>query len=914
MIQSQSSGHAKSYFSEALLKSDYFLGDQELNGTFRGGLSERLGITGIATRDQFFALCENRHPETGKPLTPRTKKDRTVGYDINFHVPKSVSILHALARDNHVLEAFHSSVIDTMRDIEKDTRTRVRKNGRYEDRVTGEFLYVDFIHQTARPVDGFAPDPHLHAHCYVFNVTWDKEEGRLKAAQFRHINSDMPFYQAAFHKRLSDKLVALGYQVRLTEKSFEVEGVPQEVINLFSKRTDAIGRVAKEKGITDAGQLAELGARTRAKKDKGLSMDELREDWRQQIHSLSGQDTSGEQAVRNGPLLEKHRETRNLSLESCIDYTLSHSFTRASVVPFNRLAATALRFSIGSSLVPDAIVEGLRNDRRIIQVKERNTLLCTTKEVLREEQKMVQLAVDGKGKFAPLCLDVPEIRAQGQQGNAIRHILTTSDMVSIVRGAAGAGKTTLMKEAIEHIETAGKTVSIVAPLSRVSRGVLKKEGYDDAQTVATFLMDTKRQEDIKGQVLWVDEAGMLGTQDMSALLQIATKQKVRIILGGDTRQHASVARGDALRILNTIGGIQAAEVDKIYRQKEEVYREAVKDLSQGKIADGFDKLDSIAAIKETDLFGENSPLVNDYVASIKNNKAALVICPTHDHGEKVTNALRGRLKQEGLIGKKEITALRYKNLNLTPAQKTDWRNFQLGSVVQFNQNRKGVQRGSVWKVASASEAEVTIADAKGRHLPLALEKTEQFDLYKEQEITLAKGDKVQITKNSFDREKKRLNNGDVFDVASVSQKGTIILVNNSGKATYEIDKTFGNIAHAHCVTSHASQGATVDEIFIAQHSATFPASDAKQFYVSVSRAREKVSIYTDDKQELLYQVSETGDRQSAMELVREKSPGIDAIRHAQMEMQKVQEIEHGKTTQDPSPQQTITYEDYEPGL
>ncbi|MEZ4901802.1 MAG: relaxase domain-containing protein [Spirosomataceae bacterium] len=99
----------------------------------------------------------------------------------------------------------------------------------------------------------------------MFNATWDETERQIKAVQFRDIKRDMPYYQARFHKRLSDQLMALGYEIRRMEKSFEVEGVPQRVIDLFSKRTDEIGRVAQEKGITDAKELSELGARTRAK-------------------------------------------------------------------------------------------------------------------------------------------------------------------------------------------------------------------------------------------------------------------------------------------------------------------------------------------------------------------------------------------------------------------------------------------------------------------------------------------------------------------------------------------------------------------------------------------------------------------------------------------------------------------------
>lgn len=59
----------------------------------------------------------------------------------------------------------------------------------------------------------------------------------------------------------------------------------------------------------------------------------------------------------------------------------------------------------------------------------------------------------------------------------------------------------------------------------------------------------------------------------------------------------------------------------------------------------------------------------------------------------------------------------------------------------------------------------------------------------------------------------------------------------------------------------------MDEVFIAQPAATFAATNAKQFYVSVSRGKERAIIYTDDREELLHHASELGIRQSAMELV-----------------------------------------------
>lgn len=69
------------------------------------------------------------------------------------------------------------------------------------------------------------------------------------------------------------------------------------------------------------------------------------------------------------------------------------------------------------------------------------------------------------------------------------------------------------------------------------------------------------------------------------------------------------------------------------------------------------------------------------------------------------------------------------------------------------------------------------------------------------------------------------------------------------------------------VTSHSSQGKTVDRVFVGQSSESFPASSPEQFYVSASRARESVTIYTDNKHDLLDAVNRSDERLSATELV-----------------------------------------------
>lgn len=889
MIQSRASGHAKKYFSDALVKSDYYVSDQELPGFWQGKLAERLGLSGDTTKETFFALCENRHPQTGENLTPRTKVDRRIGYDINFHCPKSVSILHAFSGDDHILSAFRESVTETMQAIEADAQARVRKGGAYADRNTGELAWAHFVHQTARPVEGALPDPHLHSHCFVFNATWDDVEGRIKAGEFGEIKHDMPYYQSHFHKVLADKLTDLGYQVRKTDKSFEIEGVPQQVIDLFSKRTDEIGRAAKEKGITDLKEKSELGARTRAKKQKGANMNDLIKEWRGQIMGLVPESAiEGGKAVRFAPL----KEASNLTAQGCLDYAVSHCFERYSVMDGRRILETAYQRAIGCSGVSAEEIHRLfQEDKRIIHIEEKGRTLCTTKEVLMEERRMVELARSGQGAMIPLYSVAPDLALSGQQKTAVEHILTTPHRVSIIRGAAGSGKTTLMQEAVGKIEESGKRVITVAPTAYASRGVLREKGFDDATTVAHLLTDKNLQATLKNQVLWVDEAGLLGTKDMTALLELTKEQNARLILAGDTRQHASVVRGDALRILNTVAGIRTAEVSKIYRQTRADYRAAVQDLSEGRIAEGFERLDGLGFIKAA---GEDA-LVKDCVAVIKRGKSALVVSPTHAQGDEITVSIRGELRNQGLLGKKEIEASSLKNLNLTEAEKSDPRNFDLGQIVQFNQNAPGFMRGSQWTVAETTQRHVRLRNGDGTAKALPLGMADRYDVFTQESIPLSSGDKIRITKNGFDQGRHRLNNGDMLTVVSVSKRGAILLRNEGSKAVYTVDKNFGHLAHAHCITSHASQGKTVDEVFIYQPAATFPATDAKQFYVSVSRARDKAHIYTDDKEELLAHAERLRERQSALELV-------GAARHREeIFRQQVTEKDHA-----PSKDRTLT--------
>src|SRR5271157_3788185 len=136
VTQQNSASGAKRYYT----KADYYSEGQEIVGSWGGKGASRLGLEGTVDKFSFERLCDNLDPRTGTPLTVRTRSERRVGYDFTFSVPKSVSLLYAMSGDQGIMDAFRGAVDETMRDMEAEMKTRVRKKRQDIDRSTGNMV------------------------------------------------------------------------------------------------------------------------------------------------------------------------------------------------------------------------------------------------------------------------------------------------------------------------------------------------------------------------------------------------------------------------------------------------------------------------------------------------------------------------------------------------------------------------------------------------------------------------------------------------------------------------------------------------------------------------------------------------------------------------------------------------------
>jgi conjugative relaxase-like TrwC/TraI family protein len=856
VVAHKSAAAALKYFDEGLKREDYYAKGQEVPGKWHGRAAKRLGLSGNVERKDFAALVENRHPETGARLTPRTKMERRVGYDLTFSVPKSVSLLHALGGDTQILAAFREAVVETMAEVEALASTRVRKGGAQGERITGNLAWAEFVHFTSRPVGGI-PDCHLHCHVFAPNLTFDEVESRWKAASWMNIKKDAPYSDAVFEARLAHKLVQLGYEIERTSIGWEIAGIPRSLVDKFSRRTAQIEKLAREKGITNPKDLDALGALTREGKRRGLTHEDLKKAWEARLSPEEKELISKVASSRRGKSADR-KET--ISPRKAFDDACEKLFAKSSVIEVKRLLEQTLRYGVGQITPEAAWSEFMRRDMIVKDIS--GETLCTSVDVLSEEIALINFVRTSRGTCAPLVPGILRLGGEGLSAEyeaAARHVLKSNDQVIGVRGAAGTGKTTLMREVARQIEAAGLKLFAFAPSADASRGKLREDGFTNAETVAHLLMNKRLQEEIRGQVIWIDEAGTIGIADMAAVMRLAGSS-TWVILTGDTAQHAPIPRGDPFRLVQAYAGLKVAELTEIHRQQREVYRKAVAAFSKGDLRTGFRRLDELGAIVEVADDAERYRMLAEDYLHLSRRGSVLVVSPTHAEGAKVTEAIREARKQAGQLGPEKLFT-QFQNLQWEEPDRRRSENFAPGLVVQFHQNAPGIPRGTLLRVVGIENGAVLAAPITGDKINLPLEHASRFLVYEERQINLAAGDRIRITRGGESENGRRLNNGNLFTIRKIGRDGAITL--NTGAV---LGPAHGHLTHGYCQTSHAAQGQSVQHVLVAQSADSFFSSSREGFYVSVSRAKESVRVYTDDRLELERAVGFSSARTSGIEL------------------------------------------------
>ncbi len=844
----------KKYFETA----DYYSQGNETVGLWGGKLAGQFGLHGQVTKDAFGQLCDNINPATGEQLTPRMNENRRVGEDFVFSLPKDVGayimLLPAAERDA-MLEKIGGRVGQVMTMIEGAVETRVRKDGAFENRPGDGLVWAGFLHTTARPVKNFAPDPHPHWHMFNFNATRDNVEGgRIKAADFANIYRDRPFYESVFYSLVAKDLAAAGLPIeRRPGGKWGLAGL-QPLGVTFSKRTGEIEDEAKRLNITEPGRKAKLGATTRSKKDKELTPEELREEWDAQ---LTPEHRQAIERVKSG----QAPAAVEVTAHDAVAYAIAHCSEKLSVIPERELERVALLHGLGNVTLEQVEAELPRQGVFTEVVDGR--VMATTEKLQEEENAIINFAAGGQGTVEPVGVPDGLTRAlpNGKSLNdgqwaAVQGLLNTSNLVNILEGPAGAGKSALLAKYDEGMRLAGQEVNYFATTGKAVE-VLQEDGFADTKTVAHLLKNEKLQAAIRGSRVVIDEVSMLGHKDALELCRIAEEYDLKLTLVGDPLQHGAVAHGALMRVLKDYANITPFRLSDIMRQEKPEYRAAATLLSQGKTVEGLEAIDRLGWIREMSDEDRVSSIADDYaqaqadLKSLPVNKRILVVSPTHAGSARVNSAIRSRLRDAGMLTGEDKGFTRLEAVDTSEAERTQATTYRPGDVLVFHQNAKGFKKGQ----------RLTLTDPDSAPLSEAA----RFSLYRPvEDVKLAAGDRIMFTGSVKTVDGQHtLKNGMVRGVAGFTPGGNIRL--DDGKL---IAADAGLWNHAYCVTSYGSQGKTVQRVVVDMPSSSRGAINQEQMYVSATRGKAWMRIYTDDKGELKAAAQRSSRKLAALDIKR----------------------------------------------
>jgi conjugative relaxase-like TrwC/TraI family protein len=884
MLTIKAMAGGETYAAHHLSNNDYYSVGETVTGRWMGRAAQMLGLEGAVTMEQFDAVRLGQNPATGEFLRQRQSADRFDDegkrkgtarnlYDFTISAPKAVSV-QAL-EDPRLIEAHHRAVSETVPEMETWAATRVRRLGANEDRPTSNLVIARYDHDTSRELD-----PQLHTHLVAGNLTYDGAEGRWKALQASGIYARREYLSEVYRNALAREVTGLGYQIEDRfehgkDRGFGIVGIQESTLDKYSQRSaqrdKAIGEFLEDNGrLPSHNEIAILIRETRPGKLTKISTAEVKA---RQLGRLDAEESRNLQQLRGAALEQQPLSQRAVAAEF-VAYARDHIFERVSVARDYELQTEALRQGRGRIELADVKAALLTEVARGAMLAAGGEV--ATRESLARERQMVAAINEGINEYQPLGRSRDLLlsdRLRPEQKAAIEAVLDSRDLAININGAAGTGKTVLLQELHSKLTEARRSVVAVAPTASAMEE-LQKVGFRQAMTVARLLADPQQQHQLAGQVLIVDEAGMVSSKDMAELIGLAKTKGARLVFSGDTAQIKSVSEGDALRVLERESHLKSVSLVQVQRQTNKEYKAAVEAL-RARPAEGFGQLEAMGAIREVDWRLRAQAVSQAYreAAAVPNSKgqarSVLVVAATHDEIKSVTHAIRQDRMRAGEIAK-GAAFIHHTALNWTEAQKRQTDKYRPGQMLGFHKAVKGVAKNEALEVVSADSSGISARNANGETLKITGRQAKAFGVFEKQDLEVSAGDKLLLQANW--REKNfRATNGELVTVAGVDS-GSIQL--EDGRL---LPSGYRQFTHGYAVTAHRSQGKTVDfEIIAAERMAQ------DLFYVAATRAREGLTVITSDTLGLQESIGVSGDRQSAMELAR-RAAKANPIRAAKVD-------------------------------
>ncbi|MBO1902493.1 relaxase domain-containing protein [Leucobacter weissii] len=543
--------------------------------------------------------------------TARGVRRAVAGYDFTFSIPKSASVLWAVADAGTqalIADAHHAAVAEVVAFMEREVAaTRTGATGR-----DGAVAQVDVRGLVATAFDHYdsrAGDPHLHTHVVISNKVQTVLDGKWRSLDGRPMHAATvalsELHEAVFADHLT-RMLGVEWEAREQGRdrnpAWAVASVPEELVKEFSTRarhidaeTDRlIDRYVSEHGrrpspATIMKLRAQATLSTRPEKEVH-SLADLTASWRQRAGQILGSDpTSWARAVtvNEAPLLlraddipldvitnlggrvveavgEKRSTWRrwNLMAEAArqtTGYRFSSTEDREAVVGLVVDAAEAASLRLTPPELASSPAAFQRPDGTSV-FRPKHSAVFSSEMLLAAEDRLLDRARTTTGPTVPLVTVERIARRPDRHGrnlgpdqaDALAKIALSGRLIDVLVGPAGAGKTTAMnalRRAWEHEHGHGSVVGL-APSAVAAQVLADDLGIATENTAKWWqnhIMYGKTFR--KGQLVIIDEASLAGTVSLDRITALAVEAGAKTLLVGDYAQLQSPTASGAYAML-----------------------------------------------------------------------------------------------------------------------------------------------------------------------------------------------------------------------------------------------------------------------------------------------------------------------------------------------------------------------------
>nr|WP_261454187.1 Ti-type conjugative transfer relaxase TraA [Agrobacterium fabrum]UVZ00129.1 Ti-type conjugative transfer relaxase TraA [Agrobacterium fabrum] len=556
-----------------------------------------------------------------------------------------------------------------------------------EKHILAKGMVADWVYH------GNPGNPHIHLMTTLRPLTEDgfriqESRGHWRGWPARsHEVRENPLYQLwagstddfnvlrdGWFDRLNHHLALGGIDLKIDGRSYEKQGIELEPTIHLGVGAKAIERKAQQQGVRPELERIELNEQRRSENTR---------------------------RILNNPAIVLDLITREKSVFDERDVAkVLHRYVDDPTV-FQQLM---LR------IIQNPEVFRLQRDTIEFATGEKVPARYSTRAMIRLEATMVRQALwlsnrDGHpvSEAALAATFRRHERLSDEQKTAIERIAGPARIGAVV-GRAGAGKTTMMKAAREAWELAGYRVVGGALAGKAAEG-LEKEAGIESRTLASWELRWNRGRDVLDDktVFVMDEAGMVASKQMAGFVDAVVRAGARIVLVGDPEQLQPIEAGAAFRAI--VDRIGYAELETIYRQREDWMRKASLDLARGNVEKALTAYDANARITGTGLKAEAvERLIGDWNHDYDQTKTTLILAHLRRDVRMLNIMAREKLVERGIVGEGHV----FKTAD-------GIRQFDVGDQIVFlkNEGSLGVKNGMIAHVVEVAPNRIVAVIGEG---------------------------------------------------------------------------------------------------------------------------------------------------------------------------------------------------------